>query len=98
LLSDRYAITLPRRQPRSPPPARGIEPPPQHLPFQELAAVGMVGPSSDLSCPTSSPSEQIARTHRRSQSKGTGMKIVVIGLTGLIGSKLVATITQVSHA
>jgi hypothetical protein len=60
--------------------------------------VGMVGPSTDLSCPASSPYEQIAPRHRRSQSEGTGMKIVVIGLTGLIGSKLLATITQVSHA
>ena len=31
-------------------------------------------------------------------TKGTEMKIVVIGGTGLIGSKLVAAITQVSDA
>ena len=78
--------------------ARGIEPPSQHLPFQELGGGGDGRSLKRSVLPRLIPYEQIARRHRRSQSKGTGMKIVVIGLTGLIGSKLVATITQVSHA
>jgi hypothetical protein len=58
----------------------------------------MGGPSSKLSCPTSSTSRADSQhTSHITKSKGTEMKIVVIGGTGLIGAKL-AAVTQVSHA
>jgi hypothetical protein len=57
------------------------------------------GPSSDLSWPTSSTLRaESEHTSHITKSKGTEMKIVVIDGTGLTGSKLVAAITQVSHA
>ena len=53
----------------------------------------------DLSCATSSTLRADSQhTSHITKSKGTEMKIVVIGGTGLIGSKRVAAIMQVNHA
>ena len=78
----------------------GIEPPPQHLPFQKLAAPEMAVPQAINPAPPHRPYLRADSQHTSviTKSKGTEMKTVVIGGTRLIGSKLVAAITQVSHA
>jgi hypothetical protein len=65
----------------------------------ELSVPEIGGSSSDLSCPTSSTSRADSQhTSHITKSTGTEMEIVVIDGTSLTVSKLVAAITQVSHA
>ena len=71
---------------------------PQHLPFHELAAPEMGGSTSDLFCPTSSLTSRWPAHIALHEIERNRMNIVVIGGAGLIGSKLVAAITQASHA
>jgi FlaA1/EpsC-like NDP-sugar epimerase len=63
-----------------------------------LAVPEMGGSTSDLSCPTSSLTRRQPAHIALHEIERNRMKIMVIGGPGVIGSKLLAAIAQVSHA